>query len=483
VERTSGELRTTTRGNESSSLTAAQWWLLAAVGLSSLMVASQTSALNAILPFVARSFGVDLPTVQWVVLAYLIVSSGLLLAFGRLGDMIGQRRLFLIGFAIFIGGSLLSWLAPSLAWLIATRIIQAVGGGMITSSSSPLITKSLPQSHRGRGLSAQIVMVYFGLAAGPGLGGILADTLGWHWVFLVNVPLGMLAAAVTLAAVPRDEIIVAKQPFDWAGALTFMVALTSLFFLMGSGKGRQWLPGDDAILFVVFLFSAGAFVALELKRLEPMLDLRLFKSRFFSAATTSAMINYIGYSALAFMVPFYLVDGIGYGATSAGVLIMAMPVGMMILAPFSGWLADKFGPWIPASLGMALLAGGIFIFSRLGAAPSQTEIVARLMLAGAGLGLFSSANNSAIMGAVPLRRQGVANGVVSTARQLGMMLGVAATTGIFKARYPLYSALGEARATMAAVEDALLVVAGVILVGALTSLVRGTKEAQGEPAA
>jgi len=478
-----GELNTATRGNDHSSLTTAQWWLLAAVGLSSLMVASQTSALNAILPFVARSFGVDLPTIQWVVLAYLIVSSGLLLAFGRLGDMIGQRRLFLIGFAIFIGGSLLSALASSLAWLIVTRIIQAVGGGMLTSSGSPLITKTLPQSHRGRGLSAQIVMVYFGLSAGPGMGGILADTLGWHWVFLVNVPLGLLAAAVTLAAVPRDEIIVAKQPFDWAGALTFMVALTSLFFLMGGGKGRQWLPGDDAILFAVFLFSAGAFVALEFRRLEPMLDLRLFRSRFFSAATASAMINYIGYSTLAFMVPFYLVDGIGYGATNAGFLIMAMPVGMMIFAPFSGWFADKVGPWIPASLGMVLLAGGIFIFSRLGAAPSQSEIVARLMLAGAGLGLFSSANNSAIMGAVPLRRQGVANGVVSTARQLGMMLGVAATTGIFKARFPFYSALGEARATMAAVQDALLVVSGIILLGALTSLVRGKEEAQSEPAA
>ena len=476
-------MNTTTRTGNEPSLTAAQRWLLVAVGLSSLMVSSQTSALNAILPFVARSFGVDLPTIQWVVLAYLIVSSGLLLAFGRLGDMIGQRRLFLIGFAIFIGGSLLSSLAPDLAWLIATRIVQSVGGGMITSSSSPLITKTLPQSHRGRGLSAQIVMVYFGLSAGPGMGGILADTLGWRWVFLVNVPLGLLAAAVTLAAVPKDETTAAKQRFDWAGALAFMVALTSLFFLMGSGKGRQWLPGGDAILFVVFLFAAVAFVALELRRLEPMLDLRLFKSRFFSAATTSAMINYIGYGTLAFMVPFYLVDGIGYGATGAGVLIMAMPVGMMIFAPFSGWLADKVGPWIPASLGMTLLAGGIFLVSRLGATPSQNEIVARLMLAGVGLGLFSSANNSAIMGEVPINRQGVANGVVSTARQLGMMLGVAATTAIFKARYPLYSAFGDSRATMAAVEDALLVVSGVILLGALTSLVRGREEAQSEPAA
>jgi EmrB/QacA subfamily drug resistance transporter len=476
-------LSTTTRGKESSSLTAAQWWLLAAVGLSSLMVASQTSALNAILPFVARSFGVDLPTVQWVVLAYLIVSSGLLLAFGRLGDMIGQRRLFLIGFAIFIGGSLISWLAPTLAWLVVTRIVQAVGGGMITSSSSPLITKTLPQSHRGRGLSAQIVMVYFGLAAGPGIGGILADTLGWRWVFLVNVPLGLLAAAVTLAAVPKDETIIAKQPFDWAGALTFTAALTSLFFLMGRGEGWAWLPGGEASLLMVFLLAAGAFVAVELGRLEPMLDLRLFKSRFFSAAAASAMINYIGYSTLAFMVPFYLVDGIGYGATGAGVLIMAMPVAMMIVAPVSGWLSDKVGPSIPASLGMALLAGGIFLISRLGAAPSQNEIVSRLMLAGVGLGLFSSANSSAIMGMVPIDRQGVANGVVSTARQLGMMLGVAATTAIFKARHPLYATLGEAQATTAAAEDAFLVVAAIVLLGVLTSLVRGREEAQKEPAA
>ena len=476
-------MSTTTRASDEPSLTPAQWWLLAAVGLSSLMVSSQTSALNAILPFVARSFGVDLPTIQWVVLAYLIVSSGLLLAFGRLGDMVGQRRLFLAGFAIFIGGSLLSWLAPNLAWLIATRIIQAVGGGMITSSSAPLITKTLPQSHRGRGLSAQIVMVYFGLAAGPGMGGVLADTLGWRWVFLVNVPLGLLAAAVTLAAVPKDEATAAKQPFDLAGALTFMIALTSLFFLMGSDMHWQRFPGGHAILPIVFVTATAAFVALELKRLEPMLDLKLFKSRYFSAGAASAMINYIGYSTLAFMVPFYLVDGIGYGATRAGVLIMAMPVGMMIFAPFSGWLSDKVGPRLPASLGMALLGGGIFLISRLGAAPSQNEIVSRLMLAGVGLGLFSSANSSAIMGEVPIDRQGVANGVVSTARQLGMMLGVAATTAIFRARYPLYAALGEGRATMAAVEDALLVVSGIIILGALTSLVRGREEAQSEPAA
>jgi EmrB/QacA subfamily drug resistance transporter len=447
------------------------------------MVSSQTSALNAILPFVARSFGVDLPTVQWVVLAYLIVSTALLLAFGRLGDMIGQRRLFLAGFTIFIAGSLFSALATDLSWLIGTRIVQSVGGGMITSSNSPLITKTLPKSHRGRGLSAQIVMVYFGLAAGPGMGGILADTLGWRWVFLVNVPLGLLAAAVTLATVPRDETILAKQPFDWAGALTFTAALTSLFFLIGRGEGWQWLPGGHASLLMLFLLAAGAFVAVELRRREPMLDLRLFKSRFFSAAAASAMINYIGYSTLAFMVPFYLVDGIGYGATSAGVLIMAMPIAMMIVAPVSGWLSDKVGPRIPASLGMALLAGGIFLVGRLGAAPSQHEIVSRLMLAGVGLGLFSSANGSAIMGEVPMHRQGIANGVVSTVRQLGMMLGVAATTAIFKARHPLYTALGEAHATTAAAGDAFLVIAAIIVLGVLLSLVRGKKEAQKETAA
>jgi EmrB/QacA subfamily drug resistance transporter len=461
------------RGNNPPSLTASQRWLLAAVGFSSLMVSSQTSALNAILPVVARSFRVDLAAVQWVVLAYLLTSSGLLLAFGRLGDVIGQRRLFLIGFVIFVAGSLLSSIASNVTWLITTRTVQAIGGGMITSAGAPLITKTLPRSHRGRGLSAQIVMVYFGLAAGPAIGGFLADTVGWRWVFLANVPAGLIAAAITLLAVPRDETVASTQPFDFAGAITFMAGLASLFLLLGGGKGRLWLAAHQQIVFAAFLVSAGAFTVVELRRREPMLDLRLFKSRFFSAAATSAMINYIGFSALAFLVPFYLVDGLGYSATEAGVLITTLPLAMMMVAPFSGWISDKVGPRLPASAGMALLCAGIFMLSGLRSAASGEEIVPRLLVAGIGLGLFSAANNSAMMGSVPIGRQGVANGVVSTARQLGMMLGVAVCTAVFTNRYPLYAMLGEANATIAAVQDAFALTAAIVLVGVFTSTVRG----------
>jgi EmrB/QacA subfamily drug resistance transporter len=461
------------RGNNPSSLTASQRWLLAAVGFSSLMVASQTSALNAILPVVARSFRVDLAAVQWVVLAYLLTSSGLLLAFGRLGDVIGQRRLFLIGFVIFVVGSLLSSIASSVTWLITTRTVQAVGGGMITSAGAPLITKTLPRSHRGRGLSAQIVMVYFGLAAGPAIGGFLADTVGWRWVFLVNVPAGLVAAAITLMAVPRDETVPSEQVFDFAGALTFMAGLTSLFLLLGGARGGVWLAAHQQFFFATFFVSAGAFTLVELRRREPMLDLRLFKSWFFSAAATSAMINYIGFSALAFLVPFYLVDGLGYSATEAGILITTLPLAMMLVAPFSGWISDKVGPRLPASAGMALLCAGIFMLSGLRSAASGEEIVPRLLIAGFGLGLFSAANNSAMMGSVPIARQGVANGVVSTARQLGMMLGVAVCTAVFTNRYPLYAALGEANATIAAVQDAFALTAAIVLVGIFSSAVRG----------
>ena len=233
------------------------------------------------------------------------------------------------------------------------------------------------------------------------------------------------------------------------------------------------------VLLTLFVVCSGAFALLELKRPEPLLDLRLFKSRFFSAATASAMINYIGYSTLAFLVPFYLVDGMGYGATNAGILIMTMPITMMLCAPFSGWLSDRIGSRIPASVGMALLSAGIFLFSRLGSAPSEEEIIPRLVLAGMGLGLFSSANNSAIMGSVPLHRQGIANGVVSTARQLGMMLGVTISTAMFTARFPTYRLLGAASATTAAAGDAFLLTAAIILLGVLTSLVRGTAENEG----
>lgn len=462
-------------GGNWSGLSGAQWWLLVAVGCSSLMVSSQTSALNAILPFIARTFEVDVHSIQWVVLAYLFVGTGLLLTFGRLCDIIGQRRMFLTGFVVFIAGSMLSSLTQNVPSLIATRIVQAVGGGMITSASAPLITRRLPGSHRGRGLSAQIVMVYFGLAAGPAVGGVLADTLGWRWVFLINVPPGIAAMVITLVTIAKDEPATARQNFDIAGALTFTAGLAALFILLGA---RGWLsfPGATITLFLIFAVFAAAFVALELKRPEPLLDLGLFRSRFFSAATTSAMLNYIGYGTLAFLVPFYLVDGMGYGATNAGLLIMTMPVAMMLCAPVSGWLADRIGPRIPASAGMALLAAGIFLFSRLGAAPSVQEILPRLIIAGIGLGLFSSANNSGIMGSVPMHRQGVANGVVSTVRQLGMMLGVTLCTAVFTARVANYRLLTAASATTAAAGDAFLLTAAIVLIGALTSLVRGPTE-------
>ena len=462
-------------GVNRSGLSATQWWLLVAVGFSSLMVSSQTSALNAILPFIARSFGVDIPSIQWVVLAYLFVGTGLLLAFGRLCDIVGQRRMFLTGFVIFIAGSLLSSLAQNVPSLIATRIVQAIGGGMITSASAPLITRRLPRTHRGRGLSAQIVMVYFGLAAGPGLGGILADTLGWRWVFLANVPPGVVAMVITLLAVAKDEPVAARQNFDLAGSLTFTAGLAALFILLGA-KGRLSFPGGNVTLFLIFAIFATAFVALELKRPEPLLDLGLFRDRFFSAATASAMINYVGYGTLAFLVPFYLVDGMGYGATNAGLLIMSMPITMMLCAPLSGWLSDRIGPRIPASVGMALLSAGIFLFSRLGSAPGITEIVPPLIVAGMGLGLFSSANNSGIMGSVPMHRQGVANGIVSTVRQLGMMLGVTLCTAVFTARFTQYRLLKAANATTAAAADAFLLTAAIILIGVLTSCVRGTTE-------
>lgn len=460
------------RSNEPA-LPAFHWLLLVAVGLSSLMSSMQGSALNAILPFVAKSLEVDLPTIQWVVLVYLITSSGLLPAFGRLGDMIGQRRLYLTGFGAFIIGAVLCTLAPSVLWLIAARTVQAVGSGMITTSSTPLITKTLPATHRGRGLSGQIFMVYCGLSAGPGVGGILADTLGWRWVFLVNVPLGLLAAAIALIAVPNDEGTPSTEGFDVGGALTFMAGLAAFFLLLGGGRHQRWPWGGSGALVAIAAFSTAAFIILELRRREPMLDLRLFKSRFFSAATSSAMINYTGYSAIIFLVPFYLVNGLGYDATKAGTLITAMPVTMMFFAPFSGWLSDKFGPRFPTSVGMALLSGGIFLMSRLGAAPSVMEIVPRLMLTGMGIGLFSSANGSAILGSVPREVQGVANGVVSIARQLGMMLGVAIATAVFSARYPLYTGLGAATATAAAARDAFFLAAAVALVGVFTSLVRG----------
>jgi EmrB/QacA subfamily drug resistance transporter len=456
-----------------------KWWVLIAVGVGSFMTALDGSVVNTILPIVSRAFGAGVATIEWVVTVYLLVVSGLLLSFGRLGDMRGHKPVYVSGFVLFVLGSALSGLAPSAEILIVSRGLQAIGGAMLLANAPAILTGAFPAAQRGQALGLQATLTYLGLTTGPSLGGWLATRLTWRAVFYINVPVGLLAIALSLAFVPRDAPPEHAKRFDMAGALTFIVGLVSLLLALNKGVTWGWLSAPTLLLLVVSFAALVTFVNLELRSREPMLDLSLFRTRLFSAATASAVMNYICLYSILFIMPFYLIQGRGLSPAQAGLLLTAQPLIMAIAAPISGTLSDRIGSRTPGTLGMLILAGGLLLLSRLGPGSPFAYIALGLAVSGLGTGIFISPNSSALMGAAPRNRQGVASGIMATARNVGMVLGVGLAGAVFTTVLAHGQASGLSTALFSAVSSAYMVAGGVALLGALTSFVRGGRQ-QGE---
>jgi EmrB/QacA subfamily drug resistance transporter len=401
-----------------------KWFVLISVGVGTFMTALDGSVANTILPVIEGSLKSDVTTIEWVVTVYLLVVSGLLLTFGRLGDLRGHKRTYIAGFVLFVLGSASSGLAPSDWLLITFRGFQAIGGAMLLANSPAILTGNFPASQRGQALGLQATMTYLGLTAGPALGGWLAQSYSWRAVFFINVPVGLLALLLSTHFIPRDEGVEVAQGFDRAGAVTFMIGLVGL--MLALNQGAEWGWGSPLILGLIFasLVILAVFVRVELRVPAPMLDLSLFSRRIFSSATISAVFNYVSLYCIIFLLPFYLIQGRGMDPAQAGLLLTAQPLVMAVAAPLSGTLSDRIGSRIPATLGLALVAVGLFLLSRLGPHTPIYFIAIYLGIAGLGAGIFVSPNTSALMGDAPHNRQGIASGILATARNVGMVLGV-----------------------------------------------------------
>lgn len=408
-----------------------KWYVLAAIGISTFMSALDTSVVNIILPVLHRDLNASVAVIEWVVIIYLLLVSGLLLTFGRLGDMQGHRRIFLTGFIIFILSSVACGLAADSGQLILFRGVQAVGAAMLAANSPAILTKSFPAQQRGQALGMQATMTYLGLTVGPSLGGWLTTHFGWRSVFYINVPVGLLALALGFLFVPRDGASKEAEPFDLPGAALFMSGLTAL--LLGLSQGGTWGWGSPLILGLLAgaIVLLGVFLRRELRVASPMLDLSLFRSRVFSAAVGSAVLNYICVYGILFLMPFYLVTGKMMTPAQAGLVLSIQPLVMAVLAPISGALSDRIGTRLPAAAGMLFLSVGLYLLSRLDGASTTSQVTLALAVVGLGIGIFVSPNNSALMGAAPRSRQGISAGIMATARSVGMVLGLGLAGAIF----------------------------------------------------
>lgn len=444
-----------------------KWWILIAVGVGAFMSAIGTSVVNIVLPVVSRDFGVAVSTIEWVITTYLLIVSGLLLSFGRLGDLRGHKAVYVLGFMIFTVASPLCGVSPNALALIAARALQALGAAMLFANSPAILTKNFPAAQRGQVLGLQSMMTYLGLTVGPSLGGWLTLQFGWRAAFFINLPIGLLALWLSIYFIPRDAPADQPEPFDWAGAATFMIGLVVLMLALNQGHAWGWTSPIILTMLFVALLIAALFVLIEQRMASPMLDLSLFRQRLFSAAVASAVANYICMYSVLFLMPFYLIQARGFDPAQAGVLLTAQPVLMALSAPLSGTLSHKIGSRLLGTLGMMILALGAFFLSRLDLASSQIDIVIALAILGLGTGMFTAPNSSALMGAAPRHRQGIAASVLATARNGGMVLGVGLAGAIFATVQAQFGGT-----IFDAISAGLLAAAIVTLFGAMTSAVR-----------
>jgi EmrB/QacA subfamily drug resistance transporter len=407
-----------------------KWLVLIAVATGSLMGAIDISIANVALPVIHHDLGSTVAMVEWVVSIYLLVVCALLLSFGRLGDLRSHKQVYIAGFVVFTISSALCGLAWNVETLIIARALQAMGAAAVFANSQAILTGNFPPTQRGRAMGLQAVMIFLGQMIGPALGGWLIDHFSWRAVFYINIPVGVLAVTFSMIFIPRERAG-KSEPFDYFGAIIFAAAFTLLLIGLNQGYERGWTSPSILLLLVGAVALLAFFVGWETRREHPLLDLELFRVRLFSLTVVSAIFNYMAVYTITFLIPFYLIQGRSLTPSRTGLLMMIQPAIMLITAPISGIVSDRIGTRRPSMLGMAMMGCGLLVLAQLHADTSLRLVIVGLFLTGLGNGMFMVPNNSAMMGAAPRHRQGIASGVLATARYIGMILGVGVSGAIF----------------------------------------------------
>jgi len=405
--------------------------LLAVVALGAFLSTLTSSVINVALPDMARDFGVDPSEAAWFVLSFLLSVTVLLLPAGRVSDLLGHGRMYAVGMSIFAAASLGCAIAPSPAVFIVCRIMQGVGSSLAMASSPALMTLALPPERRGFGLGMMSTATYVGLTVGPPLGGSLVAALGWRSIFWASLVATLVTVFWALRVMPLRPPAGKSARFDIPGSL--MAAIGTLAFLLLSTRGLAWglLSPASIVCAAIAIVLMPVFVWTELRHPAPTLDFRLFRARVFSSATASAMLNYVALFIPIFLIPFALRDGQGMTPQQVGRVLASQALAMALLAWGSGTLSDRIGSRGLATGGMTVLGMGLAGLAWSWPTTGTMAPALWLFVCGAGTGVFISPNSSALMGSAPRERQGVAGGVMSLARNLGMTLGVAVGSGLF----------------------------------------------------
>ena len=376
------------------------------------------SAINLALPAIGKEFHANAISMGWVVSSFLLSSAIFLLPFGRLGDIMGRKKVFTTGIVLYTIFTFLIIFSWNIISLIVFRILQGFSTAMIFGTSLAIISSVFREGERGRAMGINITATYLGLSSGPIIGGLLTQYLGWRSIFVFLVPFGIISLILIASRIKTEWAEAKGERFDWRGSIIYGISLAS--FMYGFSK----LPATIGwILLLTGIISAFGFLLFEDTTEHPVFDIRLIlHNRVFAFSGIAALIHYAATSATGFFISLYLQYLKGFDARTAGLILISQPVMMALLSPLAGKLSDKRNPGIIASIGMGLTATGLILLCFVNEKTPVSSIIILLLLMGTGFGLFSSPNSNAIMSSVERRYLGIASGVVGTMRMIGQMM-------------------------------------------------------------
>jgi len=404
-----------------------RWIILLTTVLLTFMATLDGSIVNVALPVMAQRLSVSMASIEWVVTSYLIVIVGTILIFGRLADIKGKTTIFKLGIIIFTIGSLACGLSNSLVMLVFSRGLQAIGAAGTMSTSHGIITHVFPNNERGRALGINGTFVALGSMIGPPVGGVIVSILSWQYIFLINVPIGILALILAIKTLPKSSNN-SNEKLDILGAILFGLTMVLLFGSITFGKeiGYNNIAIISCLIISIVLF--GLFIRVEKNIKAPLLKLEIFNNSLFSLSIFCAFISFVAISCSNIILPFYLQYVMKLTPSVTGILMMASPIILAIVAPMSGYMSDRVGSELLTFLGLVGTSIGLFLMSTLNQYSHLAALITFIAVMTMGNGMFQSPNNSLVMSTVDKSNLGIAGSINALVRNLGMVFGISLST-------------------------------------------------------